>query len=146
MSYAWVVVADAAVAKIYATNKHLGALTPVTVFQCDEARLHEQELTSDRAGRSFDSFGAGRHETSAPTSSKQQIAIRFAKSVSKFLGQGRVKKDFDQLIIVAEPKFLGLLSGSLDAEVAKLVWQKFSKDFTKHDDEEIRQYLIKVAK
>jgi len=146
MSYMWIVVADAAVAKIYSTNKGITSLDPVEEFECEEARLHDRDLTSDRAGRSFDSFGSGRHETSAATGPREQLAIRFAKTISDYLDQGRIKNDYDQLIIVAEPKFLGLLGNAFDSEVSKLVLNQHSKDFTKHKAEEIRQYLLKQGK
>ena len=140
-SYAWVVVADAARARIFSTDNAKVPLQPVEQLVSPEARLHERDLKSDRPGSTYDSHGDGRHATGTSTSPKQQVAVRFAKTIAERLELGRVNHDFSRLVLVAEPQFLGLLRKAITPEVAKLVSAEINKNLSKADRDDIRQHL-----
>lgn len=141
MAYAWVVVADAARARIFSLENASGQLEPVEQLLSPEARLHERDLSSDRPGRSFDSYGSGRHSTETATSAKEQIAASFAKELAKHLKAGCNDRAYSRLVIVAEPQFLGRLNKTLSPEVEKLVSLKIDKDLTKETEQQIRERL-----
>ena len=141
MAYAWVVVADSARARIFSLEYASGPLQSVEDLVSPEARLKEQDLSSDRPGRSFDSYGTGRHSTEMATSAKSQIATAFAKDLAQRLKSGCNDRDYSRLVIIAEPQFLGRLNKSISPEVDKLVSLRIDKDLTKESDQQIRERL-----
>ena len=116
-------------------------LRPLQQLVSPEARLREQDLTSDRPGRSFDSAGAGRHATEPSTRAGEQAAIRFANDIARHLKQGRIDGAFDRLIVVAEPHFLGLVRKAIDPNTAKMITLEVAKDVSKASAAEIRKHL-----
>ena len=141
MKHAWIVVADSARARILSAANPSSALTPVAQLVSPAARLHDGDLTSDKAGRALDGDGKGRHATSSAKTAKEQIAISFAKEVADQLEKGRTDNQYRRLVMVADPKFLGLLMKSLSDPAAKLVSLKIDKDLSKLSEEEIRERL-----
>ena len=57
------------------------------------------------------------------------------------LDKGRIDNQFERLIIVADPKFLGLLMKSLSDPSKKLVSLKIDKDLSKLSEKELRDHL-----
>lgn len=141
MPSAWVLSADAGRARIFSADSPKASLRPLQQLISPKARLREQDLTSDRPGRSFDSFGAGRHATEPSTPASEQEAIRFAADIARQLKQGRDHGAFDRLILVAEPHFLGLIRKAIDPHTAKMITLEVAKDVSKASTEKIRKYL-----
>ncbi len=104
-----------------------------------EGRLHERDLTSDRPGRTFDSTGSTRHAKEQKTDVKKQLAINFAKQIAGYLEDRR--NEFDQVVLIAPPAFLGLLRENLPDTLSKLVIREVDKDIVTKDVKEIQQYL-----
>ena len=82
MSKFWVVVADKSKARIFTVDDPRGALLGVHELKHPEALEREQELSSDRPGRSFDSMGQGRHAMGSTVEPGKQETIRFGVSDS----------------------------------------------------------------
>ena len=72
--------------------------------------------STDRRGRSgsFDSHGEGRHAVAPGIDASKQEALRFANEIGKRLDKARKDGRFDQLVLVAAPRFLGLMRGGLN--------------------------------
>lgn len=143
MAYTWVVVADSVRARIFTAETSTSGLAEVETLTHPEGRMHDRDITSDLPGRSFDSKGMGRHAMEPPTDPKQELAIEFARTVAHHLDAARVKKDFERLIIVAAPTFLGLLRDQLNNTCRKLVAFELNKNLTQHSPEDIRNHLPK---
>ena len=141
MADAWVLVADAARARIFSVDSPQANLNPVEQLVSPEARLHDRDINADRPGRAFDSFGEGRHAMGTNTDPKEQDAIRFAREVADHLEQGRVGNRFDRLILVAEPHFLGLLRKSIKPPLGQLITLEINKDLSRAKEQEIREHL-----
>lgn len=141
MANVWVVVADASRARIFLTDRHVTALSELKTFVHPESRLHEQALTSDLPGRSFDSTGKGRHAMGQDVEPKKQEAINFAKFLANHIDAGRKDAKYTQLIIIAAPAMLGMLRDCLAAETRKLVIKEIDKDLTQHSIDDIQQHL-----
>jgi protein required for attachment to host cells len=141
MKHAWIVVADSARARILSAVNPSSALRPVEQLVSPASRMHDRDLTSDKPGRALDGTGKGRHATSSPKTAKEQIAINFAREVADHLEKGRIDNQYERLVLVADPKFLGLLMKSLSDPAAKLVSLKIDKDLSKLSEEEIREHL-----
>ena len=140
----WVVVADTVRARIFAEEAPRGPLIEIEALTHPEARLHEQQLTSDLPGRSFDSAGQGRHAMGHTFEPKHQEAVRFAKEVSDRLTSARRAGRVQKLYIVAAPAFLGMLRDALDEATQRVVAGEINKNLVTHDVAEIRDHLPQV--
>ncbi len=126
----YIVVADAARARIF-TRDALNLAEHESLIHA-AGRLHEGDLITD-------SRGADVHESTSTTSrssgeegaASQHENERFAKEVAQRLYSARVGNSMEKLIMVAPPKFLGLLRNKLDNATHKLVIHTLSKDLSK---------------
>ena len=145
MSYTWVVVADSTRARIFDAESSSAALFEVEGLTSPEGRMHDRDITSDLPGRSFDrNTGGGRHAMEPPTDPKEELAIEFARTIARHLDASRVKRDYEQLVIVAAPAFLGLLREQLNATCRKLVAFELNKNLVQQTADEIRSHLPKL--
>lgn len=106
-----------------------------------EGAMQNRETGTDKPGRSFDSVGQGRHAMSTEQEPIEHIAQQFALDLAEVLNKGRVAHAYDKLILIAEPKFLGLLRAALDKNTAALVFQTISKDLPNINEEDLAKYL-----
>jgi len=110
----WVVVADEYQAIFYARKRKFSPLEQVSSLHNESARDKTGALLADKGGRSFDSFGQGRHTMAREKASpKTQVAVAFAKKVAEGIGEARRQGEFDRLVIIAAPRFLGILRRAL---------------------------------
>ncbi|MDP2315306.1 MAG: host attachment protein [Pseudomonadota bacterium] len=114
MSKHWVLVADAAGAKVYESDALLEELTLV------------EELTHVHDGKLP---GAGHGAQEAHHDPHVVAEGRFARAVAKFVNEDRHR--FDRLVVVAPPRFLGDLRGELSQAVGNRVVASIHHDWTK---------------
>lgn len=69
------------------------------------------------------------------------IAQQFALDLAGMLNKGRVVQAYDKLVLMAEPKFLGILRAALDKNTAALVVQTISKDLPHINEKDLTKYL-----
>ncbi len=141
MKPTWVVVADSTRARILLADNAIGPLREIETLVHPESRLHEQELTTDLPGRTFDSGGQGRHAMSQPVDPKHQERIEFAKELAHHLDDARRRGELRQLIVVASPQVLGELRKALPPETARLVTYELDKNLAQMTVDEIRRHL-----
>ncbi len=98
-------------------------------------------FASDRPGRAFDSFGAGRHAMSQTESARNHEANAFARNVAGYLNQAITDNDFSHIVVVAAPKFLGRLRAKLSDSASRAVVLEASKNLTNLDADEIKKYF-----
>jgi protein required for attachment to host cells len=136
-----VVVADEFQAIFYAREKKFSPLAEIDAMQNVAAREKTGELMSDRGGRAFDSHGQGRHAmTNEKTDPKSQSAIVFAKEIADRLSAERSKGSYDNLIVVAAPRFLGVLRPALDTAGVEAALE-IDKEVTGKDAEFIQNLI-----
>jgi protein required for attachment to host cells len=117
-SRTYIVAGDSAEVRVFLSERRFGEWTEVTTLDNPDARVRERDRVTDRPGRAFDSFGKGRHAMATGESAQQHDTNQFAHSVGEFLNKGIVSGDFDSLVLIADPKFLGFLRKSLSAASA----------------------------
>ena len=106
-------------------------------------RLSARRSESVRRSRSNSTAAA----TSGPASdSERQGAVEhsartFAREVGRYLDQARNEHRYDQLVLVAPPKFLGALRKELHKEVEKLVVDELPKDLAWFNARQIEEYF-----
>ena len=123
-----------------ATSRH-GDWQALTELQHPESATREGDLVSDRPGRSFDSFGSGRHAMSQPSSAREQELTRFAEQVADYINAGIANRDFNNLVLFVEPSFLGHLRTKLSAAATKATVLTAPKNLTSLDENRIRDYF-----
>ena len=137
----WVLVANSSIGRLFRASTPLGGLEEIESFSHSASRAPGQELTSDRPGRTFDSVGAGRHAKETRNSPREEEAVRFAEQLAAGLDSARVRGDLERLLIVAAPRFLGLLREKLDPGTRDIVSLEIDQDLTRLPAEEIRKRL-----
>jgi len=143
MSKIWIVVADEAKARILSTSKSTEPLVEIQSLASTEAHDQEQDLVSDKPGRGSNGSGQGKHAMNEKNAHKEQYALRFAKQLSELLEKNKHSKAYMKLIIVAAPRFLGLLRKELGKGVSELVSLEIDKDLTMMEPQSIREHLPK---
>lgn len=139
----WVLVADKARARIFSAASPTAALEEKEDFLNPEDRVPERDLVTDRPGRAHSSVGNQRSGMSSEVDAKTHEAQMFAKEVAGRLAKARVNGEYDRLVLVAAPAFLGMLREKLDAHVLATVALSLDKDLTHLAARELREHLPK---
>lgn len=137
----WILVADSVRARIFSADSPTGGINEITTLANPEGRLHEQDLVSDRPGRSFDSRGHGRSGMATQVSAKEHENIRFASRVAEHLESNRKQGSYRKLIVVAAPEFLGQLSLRLTETTLATIVLRVNKNLAHLNVQEIRAHL-----
>ena len=135
----WIIAADSSRARIFEVADREQRLLEIEDFLNPEARLADRDLITDAHPRFRGSGGqnSDREETSA---AEHQTDL-FSKKLGRFLDKARVENRYNQLYIVAPPKFLGLIRRDLSKEVGKLVKEELPKDLSWLNARDIERYL-----
>jgi protein required for attachment to host cells len=120
----WVLVADSAQAQLYLSED--GGLKPVGVLTHPESQEHNQDLMGNRPNAN--QHGMERDlKGDNPRSIREDEAVAFAKTVASYLATAHAQNRFSELVLVADPKFLGLLRKALARPVAAAVLTTINK-------------------
>lgn len=130
----WVVVADEAIARILEWPETGDELVPVQELTDPDAHAKGADLRRDAVGRRAGSgpggtLGTAGHATeSAGEDLRHREAEGFAKQVAQHLHAALNEGRFDELRLVAAPRFLGMLRKALSPQVSRVVSDELNKD------------------
>lgn len=142
MKPTWLVVADNSRARIFKVDSLKGPIEEIESIVHTEARLHEQDMTSDLPGRgNSNGSGAGGHAYQDEVSPKEQENINFARKIAHELDLARKNNKFRQFGLVAAPAFLGNLRKHFTAQTQKLACFELAKNLSHLTAQEIREHL-----
>ncbi len=99
-----------------------------------------RELESERPGRGH-TIGAGTRYAIETRSEHDKAEETFVKARAKFVSSAI--DDYDQLVLAASPKVLGIMRKALPADVTAKFIGVFDKDLTNMPDQELYQYFQK---
>ena len=136
----WILVADKSRARIFAADKATSPLHEVRTLTSPEARLHEGDLVSDRAGQDRNPCVSG-HGLSDDHPQKHAIAERFAAQVCEELERARNQGLFRKLYVIAAPAFLGMLRHHQSPTLRQLIAAEIDKSLAGLDPAAIRKAL-----
>jgi protein required for attachment to host cells len=142
---AWILVSDASRAKLFSAELREDDWSLVQTFEHPEGREPGREIGPTAApGRMLKSKGPGGRHTAleAHTSPKEAEAERFARQLAGYLEDAVARRQFDYLVLVAPPHFLGVLKGALGRQTTKHVRRAVDKDFSMLDAAEMRERLV----
>jgi len=141
MADLWVLVADSSMAHFY-TGRHLRApLSLIKSISHEASRQRGAELMSDAPGRVHDRFGPGRHSLDPKAQIRSEEAQRFARELAGELGTAHQNRQYDRLIIMAAPAFLGVLRGALGKGVADAVVAEVPKNLVTHAIADVEAHI-----
>lgn len=136
-----VVVAESSRARVFEMINPRTPMKELKDMVHTQSRIHEQKLTSDRPGRTFDRHGQGHHAMEQEVSVKEQEVQAFTGQLAEYLQTECGENEFEDIIIIAAPEFLGLLRKKLDRGTRKRVVREIDKNIVKKDEADIRKHL-----
>jgi protein required for attachment to host cells len=145
MSKYRILVADQAEAVFYDAATLTGTPKEVGRISDPLARLHDRDLASDRPGRSYESVGGARHSVQREESPRRTEAVRFARRIARRLDDARRKDEFEQLVVVAGPPFLGLVRQQLSGPTRARVAREIGKDLVHSTPDVLARQLTEAA-
>jgi protein required for attachment to host cells len=142
MTKNWIVVAESSRARLYAMKNLNTPLVELEDLSHPEGRLPASELKSDRTARVFRGRGMEHHPVEPHVDPKRHEAMTFAKQIADRLDLARAKGEFEGVMLIAPPEFLGVLRDSLSAPTAKCVVKSLNKNLIHLGEAEIREHLV----
>ena len=144
-----IVVADQSEARFYDLEHFDAPLRLVGKLTDPKAHLHDRDLKSDRPGRVFDRAAAegqrrgavAHHGTGGERSPRKHEAQLFAKRIAEELKVSAGSGQFDQLVVMAGPAFLGLLRSAMPSGLQSSVVAEVPKDLIHEAEGAIRSHL-----
>lgn len=141
MASTWVVSADAGRARIFELNGKERHLQEIADLVNPEGRASERELNSDAQGRYFGRGERTQGHSTGDANSVGHANEMFSREVGRYLEKARNEHQFDRLVLVAPPKFLGLLRRSLSKGVQSTVTEEMDKDLSWLDTRDIERHI-----
>ncbi len=136
MQTTWILAASASKARLYANLESAAPLRLVKEFNHLESREKTSDLVSDRTGR-YESVG-NKHGAFTPAIEPKRNAIEhFAIELAKELEHGRADNQYERLVLIAPPRFLGLLTHHINDHVRRLVRRRIRKNYTELEAKEL---------
>ena len=126
MSNSWVLVADSAQARILEYDDK-DRLEPVEEFDHPASREHGRDLIGNRPNQNQHSMEKTR-KGEEHQALRDDESRRFAKQLGSVLSTAHARNRFRRLVLVADPRFLGMLRQELSDPVADCVTTSIGKN------------------
>ena len=144
-----IVVASESEADFYDLRTRLRPPSLVGRLSDPRARLHDRDFKSDRPGRFFDHAAppgsrrgaAARHGTGGERRPRRHEAELFARRIAEQLEHASNEHEFDRLVVMAEPRFLGMLRGAIPDSVRSQVAAEVGKDLVRAPPSAVRAHV-----
>lgn len=147
------VVADGGRARILrVTSSRPWGFEEIVELECPSVRLMRRELGTDAPGRVFprSSRGSGPKVSARSSAGRDHdpragALLRFAKRLVTRLDRERQAGRMDSLLLIVEPKFLGLLREHLSAATRRRVRWEHPRDLVRADDKRLAATLTRAG-
>lgn len=141
MTNTWILVADSGRARVFELDESEKKLAELACYANPDARLAGKEITDDRSPSVNANRGGTRHAIEPHTALDEKIADRFAHTLNAALERGRQEHRYDNLVIVAPPRFLGALHCCMNKPLRDRVVEEVRHDYTALPVAELRERL-----
>lgn len=101
-----------------------------------------REIDADRAGRTFDSHGRGRHAIEQRVVAHNEQEHAFLANIVRQLDIAFEADAFDDLVVVAPPKPLGYLREIMPKRLRNRMRAEMQKDLVKHSDQDVSRLVL----
>jgi protein required for attachment to host cells len=137
----WVLIADAARARVFETTGKGTGLSVVADMALDAELNPSHMLGTDRPGRSFESVGSTRHALESSSDPHREQKRMFAQRIAQALHARQVASSFDRLVVVAPATTMGDLRTALSGKVKAVVIAELVADLTNTPVSELPAHL-----
>lgn len=128
MATTWVLVAHGSAAKILRVEKNGNQIATIKEFSHPNTAKRDQDIHTDRQGRTFESAGPMRHAMDYGDEPKDYERKVFAKDIVAFIEQKLAQHSFDKIIIVSSPNLLGALRAEFTDNIKSKITHELDKD------------------
>lgn len=141
----WFVVADGMRARILRRTDDR-RLVPATDHDLYDAAVHgfARDLKSDAPGRVFDTGSGARHAVEPRHDPHEFEKERFGKYVASVINEAAARDAFEQLVLVAPPRALGVLRAALDERARGRILEEVPKDLTRAPLDRLAEHLAGI--
>lgn len=141
----WFVVASQKEARIFIRTSDRKQLKLLESLTNPLGTVKRRDLIRKEAGQGVKSIGrVGSVSYSQPKrhDPHEDAVIQFAKKISQFLESERLKKNFESLTVVAEPRLLGKIRTEMKNDLQKAVTSWLKKDLQKTPKKNLVEFLL----
>ncbi|MBN8828048.1 MAG: host attachment protein [Sphingobacteriia bacterium] len=133
-----ILVANSSDCKLYTYSKpnHFTLLKHLTH---EESRMKIVDLVDDDRGRPDKPFSSTRVTYEPNTDPKEKEWDKFAKEIANCIKSEQ--DNFDKMILIASPKFEGILKHKLDKKIIDKVSKTLTKDLLNMPEQEMLLYI-----
>ena len=142
----WILIADGARARVIESAGSGHGLAEVKGLDLRADHRPSHEIMSDRPPRSHESVGPARHAVEPRTDPHRELKRTFAHLLAQVLDERLARHEFDRLVLVAPPQFLGDLRNALSNKLRAALIGELAKDLIKLPDSELASHLSGVVK
>jgi protein required for attachment to host cells len=144
-----ILLADQGTARFYDIAGPDSELRLISELTNSAAHLHDRDLKSDRPGRVFSTAGSPsarrgsvvHHSTGGEETPKRHIALAFANHIVRELEKAHSARQFDELVVIAGPRFMGTLRSVMSKPLQERIKVEVLKDLVHEPESVIRGYL-----
>lgn len=137
----WVVLANAARARIFERDAETGAMRELSAHVHPQSRLKGIDLEADRPGHAMKGQASTRFEPH--TDAHERETQRFAQELADKLERGALAHRYAALVLLASDPFLGQLRRALGPAASALLGHQLARDLTAWQDGELE---VRVAR
>ena len=112
-----------------------------SVAKEEDQNPSDRAQKSDGPGRTAAMAAGGRRSAYDETDFHRQAEERFARRTADMLGHRAAAGEFERLVVVADPRTLGMLRDHYPPALKKAVTAEVAKDLVKHPVAEIERIL-----
>jgi len=140
MSIHWILVGDAAGAKVYESDAKLEELVLVDTITVTNGHVRHDDGTN----KSNEQLpGVGHDTEQAESDPHKESAERSARAVARSMNDAELHHRFEHLVLVAPPRFLGDLRAALSTNVTRKVTTSINHDWTQLSVRDLSEQLRK---
>jgi protein required for attachment to host cells len=142
MTRRWIVVADSSQARIYRVERHGPRL--IAEHEHAASAEHNRDLMGNRPH-------LNQHPMEKDLKGDESASLRddesrkFARRLGGLLATSHARNEFRELVLVADPRFLGMLRGALKRPVSAAVVQTIDKRALQSSAEELAELISSPA-
>jgi protein required for attachment to host cells len=118
--------------------RHDGELREVLGLGNASGTLKNIDIDSDAPGRASDNRMRARHAYSTEQESRERLLQNFYRDFLRGIDTAFSQHTFSRLVLVAEPRLLGLMRSLLSEQLSRAVQAEIPKDVPYEDSREIQ--------
>jgi protein required for attachment to host cells len=133
----WIIVANASTARIYeALSRH--SIKQIHNFEHRQSRMKAEQLVTDFPAHRRSPVYAGGSYTERSDPHHHEVE-KFAVEIAKIIEQAHARSQFEQIVLIMPPEFLGIFLKHLSDTSKDSIRLSINKDYTKRDEQAIKE-------